>query len=48
MNDEFLPNAVLMEYVPGMQMLFLDNFTKERMAKFIEGIKLIHEADPAL
>jgi tRNA A-37 threonylcarbamoyl transferase component Bud32 len=44
MNDEFLPNAVLMEYIPGMQMLFLDNFTKERMAKFTEGIKLIHEA----
>ncbi|EGC44296.1 conserved hypothetical protein [Histoplasma capsulatum var. duboisii H88] len=44
MNDELLPNAVLIEYIPEMQMLFLDNFTKERMAKFTEGIKLIHEA----
>jgi len=37
-------NAIFIEYIPGMQMLDIDTFSKARMEKFSHGLKIIHKA----
>lgn len=44
LDDEYLPNAILLEYIPNMQPLHWTNYTKERMDSFINGIREIHKA----
>ena len=43
-NDELSPNAVLIEYISGMQSLDLSNFSEMRMAKFRRILDSIHRA----
>jgi tRNA A-37 threonylcarbamoyl transferase component Bud32 len=42
--DEGPPNAILIEYIPGIEPLSIETATKERMAKFTEGLQAIHDA----
>ncbi|KAL2216449.1 hypothetical protein M432DRAFT_663857 [Thermoascus aurantiacus ATCC 26904] len=42
--DVNLPSAVLLEYIPGMERLWMDNHTRERMDGFIEIAREIHKA----
>lgn len=42
--DDFRPNALFIEYVPGMEMMDLKTYTKERFAKVITGLEKIHAA----
>lgn len=37
-------NAIFIEYIPGMQMLDIGTYSKARMEKFIDGLKIIHNA----
>lgn len=42
--DEFRPNALFIEYIPGMKMMDLETYTKERFAKIVTGLGKIHAA----
>lgn len=42
--DEHPLNALFIEYIPGTQMLDIDTFSKARMKKFLDGLKIIHKA----
>lgn len=44
MNDTNFPNAIFIEYIPGMRQLYLDTFTEQRMdrALFTGIIKMAH------
>ena len=44
LNDKLPPNAVLIEYIPGMQQIDLPNFSEERMAKFRRILDSMHRA----
>jgi len=44
LEDEYPPKAILLEYIPNMQMLYWTNYTKKRMDNFIKGLQKIHEA----
>lgn len=45
LNDQYPPNAILLEYIPNMEMLDpLSNVTKRRIENFISGIREIHKA----
>ncbi|KAG2413344.1 hypothetical protein HFD88_002533 [Aspergillus terreus] len=44
MDDEYLPSAIFLEYIPGMEMITLDNCTEQRFGNMITGIKEIHKA----
>ncbi|KAB8267883.1 hypothetical protein BDV30DRAFT_246187 [Aspergillus minisclerotigenes] len=44
LSDQYPPSAVLLEYIPNMQMLHWTNYTKKRMENFIRGLHKIHEA----
>jgi RIO-like serine/threonine protein kinase len=43
-DDEYPASAIFIEYIPGLEMLELETATKERMAKFVEGLHAIHKA----
>lgn len=43
-EDEYPPNAILLEYIPNIEMIPLHNFTTEKADGFIEGIREIHKA----
>lgn len=43
-NDEYLPSAVFLEYIPNLEMIQLQNYTSERMDGLINGIREIHKA----
>ncbi|KAJ9240620.1 hypothetical protein DTO271D3_6580 [Paecilomyces variotii] len=43
-EDEYPPSAILLEYLPNVEMIHLHNYTTERADRFIEGIKEIHKA----
>ncbi|KAM5457632.1 hypothetical protein MaudCBS49596_000830 [Microsporum audouinii] len=43
-RDAGLPSAILIEYLPDPSPLTCVNYSKERMAKGVEGIKQIHSA----
>ncbi|KAK2768402.1 hypothetical protein FQN54_000257 [Arachnomyces sp. PD_36] len=42
-EDEYPPNAILLEYIPDMEELHWTNYTEKRMRNFISGIKEIHD-----
>ncbi|KAL2004521.1 hypothetical protein VTN00DRAFT_3406 [Thermoascus crustaceus] len=45
LNDEYSPNAILLEYIRNMERLdALSNVTKKRIENFITGIREIHKA----
>ncbi|OXV11424.1 hypothetical protein Egran_00815 [Elaphomyces granulatus] len=44
LEDEYPPKAILLEYIPNMQMLYWTNYTKKGMDNFIKGLQQIHEA----
>jgi tRNA A-37 threonylcarbamoyl transferase component Bud32 len=43
-DDEYLPSAIFLEYIPNLEMIIPENFTEKRMDGFIEGIHQIHKA----
>ncbi|KAL1863180.1 hypothetical protein Plec18170_000010 [Paecilomyces lecythidis] len=44
LNDEYLPTAIFLEYIPDMRMLHWANYTEERKENFLKGIQEIHRA----
>ncbi|KAH8435124.1 uncharacterized protein LDX57_012753 [Aspergillus melleus] len=44
LNDEYLPSAIFLEYIVGLEMISLDIYTQERMDNFVAGIRQIHKA----
>lgn len=43
-NDEQLVDAILLEYIPNMQRLYLGNVTRSRMLKLRSTLQEIHDA----
>ena len=43
LEDKYWPNAILIEYVPGVSSINYLTYSKERMKIAIEGIRQIHE-----
>lgn len=43
LNDEYIPNAILLEYIPNMREFHWTNYTKQRMENFTRGINKIHK-----
>ncbi|PWY91638.1 hypothetical protein BO94DRAFT_623054 [Aspergillus sclerotioniger CBS 115572] len=43
-RDEYPPSAIFIEYIPGMEVIGLHNFSETRMDNFITGIQAIHQA----
>lgn len=41
LGDQLPPRGILIEYIPNMEPLSLENYTRERMARFIEIMKEI-------
>lgn len=39
------PSAILLEYIPNLEMIHLQNYTTKRMDRLIEGIREIHKAE---
>ncbi|KAL2218025.1 hypothetical protein M432DRAFT_632658 [Thermoascus aurantiacus ATCC 26904] len=48
LNDEYIPNAILLEYIPNMREFHWTNYTKQRMENFTRGINKIHKIRKAL
>lgn len=44
LDDEYLPSAIFIEYIPGMEMLDIETCTEPRFNNIIQGIKEIHKA----
>lgn len=44
LDDEYLPSAIFLEYIPGLEMISVHNYTQQRMNNFVEGIREIHKA----
>ena len=44
LNDECLPNAILLSYIRNMEQLAPSNYTKERGENFAKGLDEIHKA----
>lgn len=42
--DEFPPNAIILEYIPGMRTFWIDNYSRKRAEGFIRLIQEIHKA----
>ncbi|XRM43058.1 hypothetical protein ABZX51_006260 [Aspergillus tubingensis] len=45
LDDKLPPNAILIEYIPNMQMIGLANYSEQRMTKFRQILDDIHEAN---
>ena len=43
LDDEYLPNAIFLEYITGVEMITLENYTQQRMDNIISGIQQIHK-----
>ncbi|RAK99288.1 uncharacterized protein BO80DRAFT_494873 [Aspergillus ibericus CBS 121593] len=43
-SDKYLPSALLLQYIPHMEMIHLHNFSENRMDNLIMGIQAIHQA----
>jgi hypothetical protein len=41
-DDEYPPNAILLEYIPDMQELHWTNYTEKRVQNFLSGMKEIN------
>lgn len=44
LEDEYVPNAIFLEYIPNIRMIFPHHYTRERAENFIHGIQEIHQA----
>ncbi|KAL2819103.1 hypothetical protein BJX63DRAFT_418883 [Aspergillus granulosus] len=44
LDDEYLPSALFLEYIPNLEMIQLHNYTQQRMDNLLSGIREIHEA----
>jgi serine/threonine protein kinase len=44
LDDKHPPNAILLEYIPNMEMIYPYNYTKKRGEALIRGIQEIHRA----
>lgn len=44
LNDKHAPGAIFLEYIPHMQRIMPELYTKRRMQNFISGIREIHKA----
>ncbi|KAJ5354955.1 hypothetical protein N7541_005999 [Penicillium brevicompactum] len=44
LDDEYPPSAIFLEYIAGLEMISLQNYTPQRMNNFVEGIQQIHKA----
>lgn len=44
LNDKHPPNAIFLEYIPNMEPIHPQNYTKKRGEAFIRGIQEIHRA----
>ena len=42
--DEFPPNAIILEYIPGMSKFWIENYSRKRAEGFIHLIQEIHKA----
>lgn len=42
--DEFPPNAIILEYIPGMLTFWIDNYSRKRAEGFMHLIQEIHKA----
>ncbi|KAE8150633.1 hypothetical protein BDV25DRAFT_129396 [Aspergillus avenaceus] len=43
-DDEYLPSAIFLEYIPNMEMIHLHNCTEKRLDGLVRGIREIHAA----
>ncbi|KAJ5104383.1 hypothetical protein NUU61_001730 [Penicillium alfredii] len=44
LEDDYLPSALFLRYIPNQQSLDLSNYTPQRMKNFMSGIEEIHNA----
>lgn len=44
LDDEYPPSALFLEYIAGLEMITLENYTPQRMDNIICGIQQIHKA----
>ncbi|KKA19530.1 hypothetical protein T310_6487 [Rasamsonia emersonii CBS 393.64] len=44
LEDIYPPSAILLEYIPDLEMIQLQNYTNKRMDNLIEGLKELHKA----
>lgn len=44
LDDEYLPSALFLEYIPNLEMIQLHNYTRQRMENILSGIREIHGA----
>lgn len=44
LDDEYLPSAIFLEYIPGLEIISVHNYTQRRMTNFLGGIRQIHKA----
>lgn len=44
LGDEYPPNAIFLEYIAGLEMITLENYTQERVNNFLKGIRQIYKA----
>ncbi|KAJ6125012.1 hypothetical protein N7471_012329 [Penicillium samsonianum] len=42
--DEYPPSAIFLEYIIGLEMITLENYTQQRMDNIVSGIQQIHKA----
>ncbi|GAQ42279.1 hypothetical protein ANI_1_1926094 [Aspergillus niger] len=45
LDDKLPPNAILIEYIPNMQAIGLENYSEQRMTKFRQILDDIHEVN---
>ncbi|OQE11538.1 hypothetical protein PENVUL_c002G00643 [Penicillium vulpinum] len=43
-DDEYPPSAIFLEYITGLEMITLEDYTQQRMDKIVSGIQQIHKA----
>ncbi|KAJ5692811.1 hypothetical protein N7462_002234 [Penicillium macrosclerotiorum] len=43
-EDEYLPSALFLEYIPGLEMISLTNYTPQRVENLVSGMREIHKA----
>ena len=43
-DDEYLPSAIFLEHITGLEMITLENYTQQRMDNIVRGIQQIHTA----
>ncbi|CAG8229009.1 unnamed protein product [Penicillium salamii] len=44
LGDEYPPSAIFLEYIAGLEMINLENYSQQRVDNLIDGIRKIHKA----